>query len=509
MRRFTLFLPFLLPPALAAAQANPLLEGLTATPKLEAYKTTYATTLMVNAAVQVLPGEPVALFASWPGAAAPFKLVATATADPLGKLLLSAPFKPELMPEGFELTLTASVLRDGEIVSTHSTVAFGVPPPVGCERLDFDFTLGQDEPVKGEPLGLQWADVGLVITTQNNVPGHPDLGIIFDSAAVTGGDFDLATPGPGLGNDTPLGKLMIVAENNIDSDSDGLVDEPDDEAGGGVMRFDFQEPWDLCSITLVDIDDSGTTELRFFTEIGGTADIIQVMNLGDNSVQTIEFEKTGIERFEVAFGGSGGIANFDAVPCPRLVNFDERTLGAPLELEVGEEITDQFADIGLTIEAQNNVPGHPDKCILFDTANPTGGDTDLVTPGYGVDNDTALGKVLIVAENDVDTDMDGLVDDPDDEDGGGDLQFRFDTAVDFMGAVILDVDGSEFDAFNLYDENDNLILFVPIPAMGDNSVQTLTLNPPVPGVHRAELVLAGSGAVTALKYCPSKVTPPL
>jgi hypothetical protein len=397
-------------------------------------------------------------------------------------------------------------MREGEILLADSRVSFGVVS--GCETLDFDFTLGPDEPTKGEPLGLQWADVGLVIATFNNTPGHPDLGIIFDSSAPSGGDFDLATPGPGVGNDTPLGNLMIVAENNVDSDLDGLVDDPDDEAGGGVVRFDFQDPWELCSITLVDIDDSGTTELRFYTEIGGTADVIPVMNLGDNSVQTIEFEMTGIVRFEVAFGGSGGIAQLDAVPCPRLVNFDERTLGAQLSLQPGETITDQFSDIGVQIAANNNVPGHPDKAILFDSQNPTGGDTDLVTPGYGVGNDTALGKILIIAEDDVDADFDGLVDDPDDEDGGGDLQFRFDTPVEFSGATILDVDGSEFDAFNLYDENDNLILFVPIPAMGDNSVQTLTLIPPVPGVARAELVLAGSGAVTALKFCPGAVMPP-
>src|SRR5262245_40770476 len=160
------------------------------------------------------------------------------------------------------------------------------------------------------------------------------------------------------------------------------------------------------------------------------------------------------------------------------------------------------------IEGQNNNPAHPDKAILFDTANPTGGDTDLATPGYGPGNDIALGKVLILAENDGDADFDGLVDDPDDEAGGGMLQFRFDSAVDFVGAKILDVDGTEKDAFNLYDEFDNLILSVPIPFAGDNSVQTLVLSPAVTGVRRAELVLGGSGAITALTYCPGKVSPP-
>jgi hypothetical protein len=489
---------FLIPASLAAAQTAPTLE---------AYTTTFGETFVVNAALQALPDEPVALFASWTGSATGLVPIGTTLASPEGKVLVAAPFKPELVPADFELTLTAAVLREGQILTSQSEVSFGVV--ADCETLDFDYTLGEEEPVPGEALGLQWADVGLVIAAINNTPGHPDLGIVFDSSAPTGGDPDLGTPGPGVGNDTALGNLMIVAENATDSDGDDLVDNPDDEAGGGILRFDFKEPWEICSATLVDIDDGGNTELRFYTDVFGPADVIPVMNLGDNSVQKIEFEKSNIKRFEIAFGGSGGLAGFDAVPCPRRLDFDERTLGAPLDIETGETITDQFLDIGLTIEGVNNVPSHPDKAITFDTANPTGGDSDLVTPGYGFGNDTALGKVLIIAENDVDGDGDGLVDNPDDEEGGGSLQFRFEDAVEFIGATILDVDGSQLDEFNLYDEFDNLILSVPIPAMGDNSVQRLFLDPPIPGVHRAALILGGSGAVTEMLFCPAMIGPPM
>jgi hypothetical protein len=502
MRHPILVLPFLMTSA-AAAYASPL-QAIPDTPKLEAFKTSIGPSSVVNASIVALPNEPVALFASWPGGPG-FKAIATAMANPEGKLVLSAPFKPELMPADFELTLTAAVMHDGVILTSDSKVSFGTVS--GCETLDFDFTLGEEEPVPGETLGLQWAGVGVVIATINNTPGHPDKGIIFDSSAPTGGDPDLGTPGPGVGNDTALGNLMIVAENDTDSDGDGLVDDPDDEAGGGILRFDFKEPWELCSATIVDTDDANPTELRFYTDVLGPADVIPIMNLGDNSVQTVEFEKTNIRRFEVVFGGSGGLAKFDAVPCPRRLDFDERTLGQPLELQTGEEITGQFGDIGLQIEAVNNVPTHPDKAILFDTANPTGGDFDLATPGPGVGNDTALGHVLIIAENDQDSDLDGLVDDPDDEAGGGELQFRFDTAVEFTGAKILDVDGTEKDSFNLYDENDVLILSVPIPFMGDNSVQTLALDPPIPGVRRAALILGGSGAVTEMIFCPMDVVP--
>jgi hypothetical protein len=372
----------------------------------------------------------------------------------------------------------------------------------GCEKLDFDHTIGQTEPVTGEVIAEQWSLVGLHISAKNNFASHPDLAIIFDSAAPTGGDTDLATPGYGIGNDTALGKLLIIAENAKDADFDGLLDDPDDEAKGCILRFDFDKPWDACSATLVDVDDSGPTEIRFYQDLLLPPDVITVPNVGDNSVQKLSFLKTNLVRIDVALAGSGGIAGLELVPCPKLVNFDERTLGEPLDLKVGETMTTQFLDIGLTIEVNNNVVGHPDKGILFDSENPSGLDGDLVTPGYGFGNDTPLGKVLIIAENDVDADSDGLVDDPDDEEFGGQLNFKFTTDVEFIGATILDVDGTQMDSFNLYDAADVLITSLPILILGDNSVQTLKQEPPVTGVRRAELVLGGSGAVTRLRFCP-------
>ena len=55
----------------------------------------------------------------------------------------------------------------------------------------------------------------------------------------------------------------------------------------------------------------------------------------------------------------------------------------------------------------------PDLGIAFDTANPTGGDDDLRTPGFGVNNSVGYGNVLIIAENDFDWNGDGLIDSAD------------------------------------------------------------------------------------------------
>jgi hypothetical protein len=486
-------------PALLLAFAFPVLaQG--AQVDLEAYTVTHAGKVSVAALVQTEPMTPVALYASASDQPGPKALVTTTVTDALGRALILAPFDLAGWPEDLDIHLQAVTYQDGALEEAGSVVPLdGLPL---CEMLDFDYTIGQQEPVPGEVVSQQWALVGMHVSALNNVAGHPDLAIVFDSGAPTGGDTDLATPGPGIGNDTAMGQLLILAENAVDADADDLIDDPDDEAGGGIVRFDFDEPYDACSITLVDVDDSGPSEVRFYTDLLLPPDVLAVPNVGDNSVQKLAFQKFGLVRIDVAFAGSGGIAEMELVPCPKLVNFDERTLGVPLDIQVGETITTQFQDLGLTIETDNAVPGHPDKAILFDSENPTGEDTDLVTPGYGIGNDTPLGKVLIIAEDDVDADMDGLVDDPDDEELGGIINFKFDNDIIFQGATILDVDGSRSDAFNLYNAADVLLGSFPIQALGDNSVQNLFLAPGVPGVRRIEVVLDGSGAVTRLRFCP-------
>jgi len=472
----------------------------------ESYTVTHGDQVSICSLIQSEPLTPVGLFAHLKGKPGLGFLVETATTDTFGRAFLMHPIDLASWPADLDIELSAVAMIDGQFPSDGGDVP--LKGLAACELLDFDYTIGQSEPQKGEVISEQWGIVGLHVSAINNTGGHPDKAIVFDSAAPTGGDPDLATPGPGVGNDTAHGQLLIIAENDTDADMDGLVDVPDDEAKGGILRFDFDEPFGACSMTVVDVDDAGATEIRFYTDLLSPPDVLTVPNVGDNSVQKLTFAKTGIVRIDLALAGSGGIAEMELVPCPLLVNFDERTLGQPLDLKTGEQITNQFLDLGLTIDANNNIAGNPDKVILFDSENPTPPDPDLITPGYGVDNDTPLGKILIIPTNDIDADMDGLVDVPNDEAGGGQMNFRFQNDVAFVGATILDVDGTRFDEFNLYDAGDNLIATLPILTLGDNSVQTLAADPPIGGVRRAELVLGGSGAVTRLRFCPEPASPP-
>lgn len=446
------------------------------------------------------PGSPAFLFAGASPASSAMTYFSAGTLDQSGQGMLEL-WVPTAIYRNLpllELSFVA-VTRDAQQrvrLSPYDSLMLGTLP---CGELDFDFDANGDPLQAGEELLEQYAAAGLHISADNKTPGHPDKAILFDSSNPTGEDDDLVTPGPGPNNTVAQGLLMIVAEDDVDLDMDGLVDDPDDEAGGGVITFRFDDVATFCDITLVDLDDGGGSELRFY--LGATlVDTVPLPSGPDNGVQTVSGLVEVFDRMEVDLVGSGAVASFGFYFCPARVNFDTYTAGLPTGLEAGEELTEQLAGLGMHVSALNNTLGHPDKAILFDTANVTGEDTDLVTPGYGVNNDEALGLVLIIAEDDVDMDVDGLVDDPDDERFGGVLRFEFDFEVEFVSAKLLDIDTNEAGALELYDGSNVLITSIPLMNLGDNSVQTVEAE--VFGVRRIDVVLSGSGAIADLAFCP-------
>jgi hypothetical protein len=148
--------------------------------------------------------------------------------------------------------------------------------------------------------------------------------------------------------------------------------------------------------------------------------------------------------------------------------------------------------------------------IIFDTANPTGGDLDLGTPnenfggpGIGTGGETTninpLGKALILAEDLVDTNpMDGKVDDPDDT-FEKNATFSFDFTgvqggvVDVLDMTVIDVEAGESGAFIQVEGPALPVTQIPIPTTGDNGVATIVVN--APGVSKMIVNFNGSGAI--------------
>ena len=142
-------------------------------------------------------------------------------------------------------------------------------------------------------------------------------------------------------------------------------------------------------------------------------------------------------------------------------------------LSTGENVTDQYSDIGLRISAVANGTG-ADQAMIFDTNNPTGGDEDLAT-----DN---LDNVLVISE-------DGDATDPNDNATGGTFTFNFDDPVKIKSLTFLDLE--EPARLFFYDAAGNLLSEQFVPATPDNGQSVVQLA--VEGATRFEVVMTGSG----------------
>jgi hypothetical protein len=214
--------------------------------------------------------------------------------------------------------LVAAVLV---ILSVHSSSA----TVIDFNGLAAGTVLAGDSPSGGTVSARPFPDFTLSCI---NDGGGPNSLILFDSQNPTGGDADLGTPnedfdGPGEGrggssgrpgeNNTNWGNLMIIAENVFDGDGDGLVDDPDDEAGGGIIVFEFEKAVIVTRVVLVDIDWGETAEVRLYNEVGLAA-TLPAQALGSNSIQTLEGNShLGVLRMEIEVCSSAAVAEIDYI----------------------------------------------------------------------------------------------------------------------------------------------------------------------------------------------------
>lgn len=199
-------------------------------------------------------------------------------------------------------------------------------------------------------------------------------------------------------------------------------------------------------------------------------------------------------------------------------------------LPAGTVMSNQYAGDFLTLSADSAT----DTVIIFDSANPTGGDFDLGTPnetfpsGVGIGtggesgqpgaNSVAQGKILIIAENITDSvnntttvaPPDGLVDVPDDDADGGKILFDFDYPVRVLGIDFLDVElpGSGEDVEITGRDSGSITVFTANASnLGDNSFQPVNLNSLQSGFPTSQLevnFISTSGAIGAVQVCEQK-----
>jgi len=182
--------------------------------------------------------------------------------------------------------------------------------PCSSITITFETDILGNSLAAGTVVSSQWHLFDIHISAYNNKAGHPDKVIIFDSNNPTGGDSDLGGP---------WGNILIIAEDDVDSDGDGLVDDPDDEAKGGTIIFYSNSSCSTLGFDLIDFEEdeghSGT--LVIILESGGTVDIDFTDFVGtvwgDNSHNSISIPAEDIggtfKQVEFHFNGSGAIDN--------------------------------------------------------------------------------------------------------------------------------------------------------------------------------------------------------
>ncbi|GJM18313.1 MAG: hypothetical protein DHS20C14_05260 [Phycisphaeraceae bacterium] len=167
--------------------------------------------------------------------------------------------------------------------------------------------------------------------TVDNFSG-PDIGAVYDTTTTGGADPDLEDPwsGGNLPSNFFLGNMLIIAENDTDTNNDGILDNPDDEAGrpAGTITLEFGNDVTEFGFDLVDIE--GTVEsssLDFYLdgglvgsvdfsefEAGGAYDsgVIYGDNYANrvNPISASSLGGTAFDTIVINVGGSGAFDNF-------------------------------------------------------------------------------------------------------------------------------------------------------------------------------------------------------
>jgi cysteine-rich repeat protein len=230
---------------------------------------------------------------------------------------------------------TTSTTLDDEAISitTTSTTTSTLVPVANDDCLDVvEF---EDDPagtISSRALTSSGRPV-VIRATNPKLGANVNAALVFDSTCdgvgrCAGGDSDLGAPnadfgGPGIGaggrknqpyaNTAALGNILIVGEDLRDTDGDGIIDDPDDQAGVVVMQeFDFSAfaPATVHALTVVDVENAERpAKIEAFDAAGASIGSFPIPATGDNGVATIDLGGVSdVWKLIVTLRGSSAIA---------------------------------------------------------------------------------------------------------------------------------------------------------------------------------------------------------
>ncbi len=194
-----------------------------------------------------------------------------------------------------------------------------------------------------------------------------------------------------------------------------------------------------------------------------------------------------------------------------VIDFEDFVAGTIIDIE--------YAPL-VNVSVDNKRIGAPDVGVVFDTLNPTGGDTDLMGPfntndvnGLGLTDNFTTGKVLIIHETNNCNAF--TCDDPDDEGSrpAGAFFFEFEKlvtleSIDFFDVETAENGKTENNSIKLFDAAKNEIMpgmFYTPDTGGDRMWDQVMFG--VDGVKRIELNMGGSGAIDNLRFTVIPIPP--
>ena len=154
----------------------------------------------------------------------------------------------------------------------------------------------------GEIFNTQWPGISVSAVANISYAGGVDTVIVFDSDLTGTADPDLEV---GVGN------MLIIAENVVDANNDGLIDDPDDNQNGGLMVFEFDDLVRINSFDFVDQDQNNLPTVTAFDASGAILLQVSVPNMGQGSVQNLALNISGVKRLEIFSVASYAVTNFN------------------------------------------------------------------------------------------------------------------------------------------------------------------------------------------------------
>ncbi|MEO1716488.1 MAG: hypothetical protein AAFR76_05195 [Planctomycetota bacterium] len=223
-------------------------------------------------------------------------------------------------------------------LSLYAAAAAGV----SCAGMSAAQTFTFDGIAHGEILSNQFAPA-MTMVGQNFNRGF-DILAGFDTNLTGTSDPDLQGPPWSGGNlaisatETNLGTAVILAENDLDVDGDGILDDPDDEGSrpAGLMDLGFASPIPVFGLDIIDIEGRvrefssldfysggalvGTVTFEDF-EDPSSPYFDPTVVFGNNTANRIspiaatDFGVLGFDRVVINIGGSSAYDTF-VVPAP-------------------------------------------------------------------------------------------------------------------------------------------------------------------------------------------------